>query len=65
MGADPAAEALRPEDLEAPGLRSGEAGEAASVVAALSEVRAALLRFQRDFAARPEGAGLDGATSAR
>jgi cytidylate kinase len=55
-----AAEALTPEDLDAPGLRSSEAGEAASVVAAIGEVRAALLRFQRDFAARPGGAVLDG-----
>ncbi|MGM0583703.1 MAG: (d)CMP kinase [Pseudomonadota bacterium] len=55
-----AAEALTPHDLDADGLRSPEAGEAASVVAAIPEVRAALLRFQRDFAARPEGAVLDG-----
>lgn len=55
-----AAEALRPEDLSRPDLRSGAAGEAASVVAAVPAVRAALLRFQRDFAARPGGAVLDG-----
>jgi cytidylate kinase len=55
-----AARALREADLAADGLRSGEAGEAASVVAALPEVREALLRFQRDFADRPEGAVLDG-----
>jgi cytidylate kinase len=55
-----AAEALTPEDLEAPDLRTGEAGEAASQVAAIPEVRAALLAFQRDFARRPGGAVLDG-----
>ena len=55
-----AAESLKPEDLDRPDLRSGPAGEAASVVAAIPEVRAALLRFQRDFAARPGGAVLDG-----
>ena len=35
-------------------------GEAASVVAAIPEVRAALVKAQRDFAARPGGAVLDG-----
>jgi len=55
-----AAEALAPEDLEAPDLRTGEAGEAASQVAAIPEVRAALLAFQRDFARREGGAVLDG-----
>jgi cytidylate kinase len=35
-------------------------GEAASVVSAIPEVRAALLEFQRDFAAKPPGAVLDG-----
>lgn len=46
---------LDPADLRQPG-----AGEAASVVAAQPAVRAAILRFQRDFAARPGGAVLDG-----
>ena len=41
-------------------LRGHEAGELASRVAVHPEVRAALLQFQRDFAARPEGAVLDG-----
>ncbi|MEL6567434.1 MAG: (d)CMP kinase [Pseudomonadota bacterium] len=45
------------EELE---LRSAEAGQAASKVAAVPEVRAALLAFQRDFAAQPGGAVLDG-----
>ena len=35
-------------------------GEAASVVAAIPEVRAALLEVQRAFAHRPHGAVLDG-----
>jgi cytidylate kinase len=35
-------------------------GEAASVVSAVPAVRAALLAFQRDFAAKPPGAVLDG-----
>ena len=55
-----AAQALDPSSLEDPGLRSRQAGEAASRVAAIPEVRAALLTFQRAFAARPGGAVLDG-----
>jgi cytidylate kinase len=43
-----------------PGLRGHEAGELASRVAVHAGVRAALLDFQRAFAARPEGAVLDG-----
>lgn len=42
-------------------LLSGSAlGEAASRVAAMPEVRAALLKLQQDFARRPGGAVLDG-----
>ena len=41
-------------------LRGARMGEAASVVAAMPEVRAALIKAQRDFAARPSGAVLDG-----
>lgn len=55
-----AAEALRPEDLDAPGLRTAEVAEAASHVAADAEVRRALIEFQRRFARRDEGAVLDG-----
>ncbi|SET19671.1 (d)CMP kinase [Oceanicella actignis] len=55
-----AARALRAEDLQAPGLRDPQVGQAASQAAALPEVRAALLDFQRAFAARPGGAVLDG-----
>jgi CMP/dCMP kinase len=51
---------LVPEDLGRDGLRSGLAGQAASKVAALPEVRAALLAFQKDFARREGGAVLDG-----
>jgi cytidylate kinase len=41
-------------------LKSHAAGEAASVVSAIPEVRAALVRLQQDFAATPPGAVLDG-----
>ncbi|MGD0562062.1 MAG: (d)CMP kinase [Roseiarcus sp.] len=41
-------------------LRGREMGEAASIVAALPEVRAALVEAQRNFALRPGGAVLDG-----
>jgi cytidylate kinase len=61
-GADPvdAARALMPEDMDRGDLRTAEAGAAASQVAAVPEVRAALLDFQRAFAAREGGAVLDG-----
>lgn len=61
-GEDPvaAARALNALDLEAEGLRSPEVAEAASRVAAIPEVRAALVDFQRGFARRPGGAVLDG-----
>lgn len=61
-GADPvdAARALTPEDVAAPGLRSPDVAGAASEVAQIPEVRAALVAFQRGFAARPGGAVLDG-----
>jgi cytidylate kinase len=58
-----AAEAARNLDastLSDPGLRLKGAGEAASVVAAYPEVRAALLAFQRAFAATAGGAVLEG-----
>ena len=41
-------------------LRGREMGEAASIVAALPEVRAALIEAQRNFARRAGGAVLDG-----
>ena len=61
-GVDPiqAAQELVAEDLKDPGLRSGEVAQAASRVAAIGEVRAALLAFQKAFAARAGGAVLDG-----
>lgn len=42
------------------GLKSHAIGEAASIVSAIPELRKALLAFQRDFAAQPPGAVLDG-----
>lgn len=61
-GGDPvaAAKALTAEDLKRDDLRSLQAGEAASVVAAIPEVRTALVAFQRAFARRIGGAVLDG-----
>lgn len=55
-----AALALTPEDLERPDLRGPEAAQAASKVAVIAEVRAALVDFQRAFARRAGGAVLDG-----
>lgn len=46
--------------LDDPRLRSLEAGQCASIVAALPAVRAALLEAQRSFARDPRGAILDG-----
>lgn len=51
---------LSAEDLARSDLRSLAAGDAASRVAVLSEVRAALVDFQRSFARRAGGAVLDG-----
>lgn len=51
---------LTPADLEAEGLRGAMVARAASKVAAIPEVRKALLEFQRRFAAREGGAVLDG-----
>ena len=57
-----AARALHPEDgiLSDPDLRSDDAADAASKVAVVPEVRAALLDFQRSFAHAPPG-GVAGA----
>lgn len=55
-----AAEALRADELASPRLRDEEVGRATSVLAAIPAVRAALLAFQRRFAATPPGAVLDG-----
>ena len=61
-GGDPiaAARSLSAEDLARGDLRSAEAGQAASRVAAIPEVRAALVAFQRAFARQEPGAVLDG-----
>ncbi len=55
-----AARSLQASDLDAPGLRAAEVAEAASQVAAIPEVRAALVDFQHQFASREGGAVLDG-----
>ena len=55
-----AAVGLRAEDLDVDGLRTAEVAQAASKVAVIAEVRAALLDFQRAFARRAGGAVLDG-----
>lgn len=55
-----AARGLALVDFDEEGLRGRAMGEAASVVAALPEVRATLADAQRRFAARPGGAVLDG-----
>ena len=55
-----AARALDPATLDATALRSQAIGEAASLVSAVGDVRAALVDFQRAFAAEPPGAVLDG-----
>jgi len=54
------ARGLDPKELEDPDLRGTAAGDAASIVARIPEVREALLAYQRDFARRPPGAVLDG-----
>lgn len=55
-----AAKALDPAQFDEKALKGAGVGEAASVVSAIPEVREALLAFQRDFAAKPPGAVLDG-----
>lgn len=61
-GQDPhrAAQELTPADIVRDNLRTAEVGAAASKVAVLPEVRAALIAFQRSFALRTGGAVLDG-----
>jgi len=55
-----AAEPLRAENLEAGSPRTAEVAQAASKVAVIPEVRAALVDFQRAFARSDGGAVLDG-----
>ncbi|MCL7408694.1 (d)CMP kinase [Marivivens donghaensis] len=61
-GVDPitAAQTLNNDDLNRDDLRSLAAGQAASKVAVIPEVRAALVDFQRRFASQDGGAVLDG-----
>jgi len=51
---------LTPADLDDPALRTDEAGQHASKVGALPEVRANLLKFQKEFSSQTPGAVLDG-----
>ena len=55
-----AAEALDPADLENDDLRTPAVAQAASEVAVIPQVRAALVAFQQSFARREGGAVLDG-----
>jgi cytidylate kinase len=67
-GADPgntaaavaAAGTLDPARFGEAALKSPAVGEAASMVSGIPQVRQALLAFQREFAAKPPGAVLDG-----
>jgi CMP/dCMP kinase len=54
------AAALQARDLDNPELRTDQAGQAGSKVAAIPEVRTNLLNFQRKFAYQASGAVLDG-----
>ncbi|THD47488.1 MAG: (d)CMP kinase [Bradyrhizobium sp.] len=55
-----AARGLGMEEFDEARLRGREMGEAASIVAAMPAVRAALIAAQQRFAQRPQGAVLDG-----
>jgi CMP/dCMP kinase len=55
-----AARALDPDTLDDPTLRHPGLGNAASVVAQITQVRRILLEFQHDFAKKPPGVVLDG-----
>src|SRR5688572_24422038 len=55
-----AADALDPATFDEVALKGHAVGEAASVVSAIPDVRAALLAFQRNFAGKTPGAVLDG-----
>jgi len=64
VAAEAAAKRVGPQDLSDPRLREERVSEAASQIASIPGVRAALLDFQRNFAHRPPkgfaGAVLDG-----
>jgi cytidylate kinase len=51
---------LEPATFDEAVLKGPAIGEAASLVSAIPEVRAALVTFQRDFASKPPGAVIDG-----
>jgi cytidylate kinase len=55
-----AARSLDPTTFDEAALKSQAVGEAASLVSAIEDVRAALRAFQKQFAATPPGAVLDG-----
>ena len=55
-----AAKSISVDDLSPLRLRQEQIGNAASIVSAYPEVRAALLEFQREVARSPKGAVLDG-----
>ena len=55
-----AAKAIDPARLDERILKTHAIGEAASIVSAFPEVRAALIDLQREFAQKPPGAVLDG-----
>ena len=55
-----AAEAIDPSSFDEPALKSQTVDEAAALVAAIPEVRAAVLEFQRNFGRAGPGAVLDG-----
>lgn len=60
LSPEEAAYAITSDDLNRDGLRTQAVAELASQVAAMPEVRAALVTFQREFARRDGGAVLDG-----
>lgn len=60
LAAEEAARGLSLNEFDPERLRSREIGEASSVVASIPAVRTALIEMQQNFAARPEGAVLDG-----
>ncbi len=55
-----AAAAIDPRQFDENALKMQAVTEAASVVAAIPQVREALINYQREFATRPPGAVLDG-----
>ena len=55
-----AAQSLDSKDLDKYDLQKPEIAQAASEIASIPEVRAALLEFQRNFSQKPPGAVLDG-----